>query len=291
MRKKVNILILFIFLVLMILLLINIIDDKKQNIKEPLIGKQVIGWGQKYVGYDNTIRDSKVKVAILDSGININHDDLQKKVVNSYNVIDGSNLIRDDFGHGTNIAGIITANDNDIGIIGISQNIEIYDIKVLDDKGIGKVEDVIKGLQWALNNDVDIINISFGFIKNYPELQYMINTLLSKNIIIVASAGNNIGQEVDYPARYTNVISVGSIDENGEIDILGSQGKIDIYAPGKNIVTTSKNGKYETVRGTSFSAAYVTGILAKAISNGMIDKKTNNQNNIQQSMKYLKTNY
>lgn len=119
----------------------------------------------------------------------------------------------------------------------------------------------------------------------------MINTLLSENIIIVASAGNNIGQEVDYPAKYTNVISVGSIDENGEIDILGSQGKIDVYAPGKNIVTTSKNGKYETVRGTSFSAAYVTGILANGISNGMINKNTNNENIIQQSINYLKTNH
>ncbi|WP_182917196.1 S8 family serine peptidase [Bacillus sp. PK3_68] len=201
-------------------------DNSKTN-------KEVIPWGQAYVGIDKEIRNSKVKVAILDSGINSNHSDLKNKVTKSYNVIRSTNSTSDDFGHGTNIAGIITANHNSHGIIGVSPNVEIYDIKVLNAEGKGEIDDVLTALLWAYKNDVDIINISFGFSTNYSELQEMIDLLVSEGIIIVAASGNNLGQEVDYPARYPNVISVGSIDKDGNIDTLSAQGKIDVLLQGK----------------------------------------------------------
>lgn len=271
---------------LVIILMINIIDRDRTIDENPLTEKQVIGWGSNYIGYDTLVRNKKIKVAILDSGINKEHEDLQKKVVKSFNAVNKTKPTQDDFGHGTNVAGIITANDNGVGIVGISQNVEIYDVKVLDSKGVGEVDDVIEGLRWALSNNVDIINISFGFIKDYPELKKMINILLSEHKIVIASAGNNIGGEVDFPARYTGVISVGSINVNGTIDALASEGKIDAYALGSEIITTSRNGNYETVRGTSFSAAYVTGALAKVISS----KEINEQN--RKSIKeYLTKNF
>ncbi len=254
--------------------------------ENPLTEKQIIGWGSNYIGYDTAVRKKKIKVAILDSGINREQEDLQNKVVKSFNAVNKTKPTQDDFGHGTNVAGIITANDNDVGIVGISQNVEIYDVKVLDSQGVGEVKDVIEGLRWALSNNVDIVNISFGFIKDYPELKKMINILLSEHKIVIASAGNNIGGKVDFPAGYTGVISVGSINLNGKVDALASEGKIDAYAPGNEIITTSRNGNYETVRGTSFSAAYVTGALAKGISS----KEINEQN--RKSIKeYLTENF
>lgn len=275
-----------ILIALVIILMINTISRDKTIDENPLTEKQVIGWGSNYIGYDTAVRKKKIKVAILDSGINREHEDLQNKVVKSFNAVNKTKPTQDDFGHGTNVAGIITANDNDVGIVGISQNVEIYDVKVLDSQGVGEVKDVIEGLRWALSNNVDIVNISFGFIKDYPELKKMINILLSEHKIVIASAGNNIGGKVDFPAGYTGVISVGSINLNGKVDALASEGKIDAYAPGNEIITTSRNGNYETVRGTSFSAAYVTGALAKGISS----KEINEQN--RKSIKeYLTENF
>lgn len=275
-----------ILIALVIILMINTISRDKTIDENPLTEKQIIGWGSNYIGYDTAVRKKKIKVAILDSGINREHEDLQNKVVKSFNAVNKTKPTQDDFGHGTNVAGIITANDNDVGIVGISQNVEIYDVKVLDSQGVGEVKDVIEGLRWALSNNVDIVNISFGFIKDYPELKKMINILLSEHKIVIASAGNNIGGKVDFPAGYTGVISVGSINLNGKVDALASEGKIDAYAPGNETITTSRNGNYETVRGTSFSAAYVTGALAKGISS----KEINEQN--RKSIKeYLTENF
>lgn len=136
---------------------------------------------------------------------------------------------------------------------------------------------------WAYENNVDIINISFGFSKHYSALQEMIDLLVSEGIIIVAASGNNLGQEADYPARYPNVISVGSINKDSSIDILSAQGKVDVFAPGKEIFTTSMSGDYETVRGTSFSTAYITGTLVNGLSNGDI----NTDDPFEQSIHYL----
>jgi hypothetical protein len=157
----------------------------------------------------------------------------------------------------------------------------------LNAEGKGEIDEVLTALLWAYKNDVDIINISFGFSTNYSELQEMIDLLVSEGIIIVAASGNNLGQAVDYPARYPNVISVGSIDKDGNIDILSAQGKIDVFAPGKDILTTSMSGGYETVRGTSFSTAFITGALVNGLSNE--DINTNFDDDIfKQSLKYLK---
>lgn len=263
------------------------IPKEASNHTKSELNKEIVPWGHDYIGIDKEIKNFKVKVAILDSGINSNHVDLKNKVAKSYNVIQNTNYIVDDFGHGTNIAGIITANHNSYGIIGVSQNVQIYDIKVLNAEGKGEIDDVLTGLLWAYENDVDIINISFGFSKHYSELQEMIDLLVSEGIIIVAASGNNLGQEADYPARYRNVISVGSIDKDGNVDILGAQGKIDVFAPGKDIFTTSMSGGYEKVRGTSFSTAYITGALVNGLSNG--DINTSFDDDIfEQSMQYLR---
>lgn len=248
--------------------------------------KENIPWGQNYVGISTEVKKRKIKVAIIDSGINSQHSELTNKVIKSYNVIQSTEFTSDDFNHGTKIAGIITANKNSRGIIGISQNVEIFDVQVLNSEGKANIEDVSKALLWSSKNDVDIINISFGFSKHNPELQETIDLLVSKGIIIVSAAGNNLGQEADYPAKYPNVLSVGSIDKDGNVDVLSAQGKIDVFAPGKDILTTSSSGGYETVRGTSFSAAYITGTLVTALSNDEI-KRNIDEEVTKQSIDYL----
>ncbi|WP_433917276.1 S8 family peptidase [Bacillus altitudinis] len=268
------------FLSLLIIHLVGCSADEN-NSRE---SKEIVTWGHEYIGIANKETGKKIKVAVIDSGIFSEHEDLQGKVVESFNAINATDNIVDDYGHGTNIAGILTANQNSIGMIGVSQDIELFDVKVLNSEGKGEIDDILRGLMWAYEKEVDIINISFGFSKNYIELEETINTLTSEGIIVIASAGNRLGQEVDFPAKYPNVISVGSMNETGEVDVLSSLGKIDVFGPGTNIYTTNKDGTYETVRGTSFATAFITGAVAKGMLNEEIERS---KNSFDESLSYL----
>lgn len=222
---------------------------------------QIIPWGQKLVGTDS-LKKKQIKVAVIDSGINSSHEDLKGKVIKKYNVLEPKKEVIDDFGHGTAVAGIITANDNNIGFLGVNQNIELLDIKVLNSHGQGKLEDLINGVKWAIENNVDIINISFGVQSDSRELQNVILEAYKANIIIIAAVGNTYGLNIDYPANYSEVLSVSAINKDLETLSSSAKGKIDFTAPGDQILSTNKNGNYELFSGSSFAAAYVTGIIA-----------------------------
>ncbi|NMH73613.1 S8 family serine peptidase [Bacillus sp. RO2] len=226
---------------------------------------QIVPWGQKLVGVDySTGKD--VKVAVLDSGINDNHEDLKGKVVKKFNAIHPSEKVKDDFGHGTAVAGIISGNHNDIGIVGITQSVSIYDVKVLDEKGKGTIDSLIRGIQWSIDEGVDIINISLGVENDSEELHAVIKKAISSDIIIVAAAGNTYGLYVQYPAKYEGVLSISSIDENLHSTYSATSGKIDFVAPGQNILSTSSNGEYQLFEGTSFATPFITGFTASILS-------------------------
>lgn len=213
----------------------------------------------------------KIKIAVFDSGINADHTDLNGKVKKRFNAIKTDDNFKDDFNHGTAVAGIITANDNSVGIVGILQNVEIYDVKVLDNVGTGDVKNLIKGIYWAINQDVDIINISSGVETNSDELEESIKKAVDKDIIIVAAVGNTYGLTVNYPAKYNSVLSISSIDEDLIYSSTSGKGKVDFSAPGKNIISTNNKGGYEYFNGTSFAAAYATGVLATQLSKTDLD--------------------
>lgn len=175
--------------------------------------EQIIPWNLEILAVkkrDSIKDDYKMRIAIVDSGINKDHEDLAGTVVKEFNVINKGEQIRDELGHGTAIAGIIAAQDNNMGIIGIAPSTEIYDVKVLDDEGKGNVDHFIEAIEWCIEEQIDIINISFGFQTDNDELKQTIDKAISKDIIIVASAGNNYGMKTDYPAKYENVISIVS---------------------------------------------------------------------------------
>ncbi|PAE06372.1 hypothetical protein CHI12_16765 [Terribacillus saccharophilus] len=244
------------------------------------IKSDTVPWGQEFVGYDTRVAENKVKIAVVDSGIDSNHPDLTGKVKQSYNALTQSNIIKDEIGHGTSVAGIITANYDGKGIVGVSQNVELIDVKVLDETGKSQIDNVIAGLEWVLEQNPDVINISFGFDKDFAPLRDIINRISEKDITILAAAGNNIGRQIQYPAEYDNVISVGSLNEKKKEDILNPTGDIDILAPGINIYTTALNEDYHTVRGSSFATAYISGILANAITNSGVSKHDSLKNKI-----------
>ncbi len=224
-------------------------------------------WGISYINSTSLERaNKKVKIAIMDSGVDNTHRDLEGIYISHYNAINPTNDATDRLGHGTAMAGIITANDNGKGIKGISHNVEILSIKVLDNQGKGDLSNFVSGIEWAIKQDVDVINMSFGIKRDDPLLRGAVEKAMDKGIIIVAAAGNNPGMSTQFPAAYENVISVSAIDHLENPYPYASLGKIDYSAPGVNILTLQPNNKYHVFDGTSFATAHVTGIVANFLS-------------------------
>lgn len=203
-----------------------------------------------------------VKVAVFDTGIS-SHEDLS--VTGAVYFDTTTESYGDNNGHGTHVAGIIAAINNEIGVMGMSDHIELYSVKVLNSNGTGYTSSVIEGIEWAIENNIQIINMSFASAEYSESLHEMIQLARDNGILIVASAGNGGPGEdtIQYPAKYPEVIAVGSINKDFKRSDFSSIGpELDLVAPGSNILSTMSNGGYGTFSGTSMSAAYVTGAAA-----------------------------
>ena len=200
----------------------------------------------------------KIKVAVIDSGINFSTD---LPVAVRKNFIPGDEpkvLYEDISGHGTAVAGIIAALDNAEGITGINPDVELYSARVLDGNLEATAGRIAEAIDWAVEQDVDIINMSFGLAKNVKELEEAVERAAEAGILLVAAAGN--GETVAYPAAYDEVIAVGSVTAEG-LAAEGSAGgeALELMAPGENILSSGIFGGVTGVSGTSMAAPHVTG--------------------------------
>lgn len=227
----------------------------------------------------STLGKNTIKVGILDSGIsnsdefsNVERIDLVPNTTH-----DSLGIYNDVTGHGTNVAGIIAANKNEYGIIGIAPNVSLYSIRVLDEDNMAPISRIIAGIEWAIENDIDVLNMSFG-TSNYSSLFYQtIRKAYESGMVLVASAGNTGTEtnEVTYPAKFDEVISVGSCDEAGARSDFSPQSEdIDILAPGEYIESTGLIDGYSTESGTSLAAPHVTAAVALVLS---ADNTKNNE--------------
>lgn len=242
---------------------------------------QTIPYGYKLVGANkrvpSTLSGKGVKVAIIDSGVDTKHPDLSIAggacMMKIIDVRGCNNSYNDDAGHGTHVAGIIGAKNNSIGVVGIAPQAQLYSVKVLDKNGDGTISTVMAGVEWAIKQDMDVLNISIAS-SNYDEaLERMVKQAYDKGMLIVAAAGNEgppwAGDQssVQYPAKFNEVIAVSSIDNKKQIGELSSIGsEVELAAPGENIYSTvptslSMSG-YDMMSGTSMAAPYVTGLIA-----------------------------
>ncbi|GEK34279.1 S8 family peptidase [Kurthia sibirica] len=226
------------------------------------------------------ITGEAVKIAVIDTGINkveelakvkgsisFSPDDPTTKSINESDLIDRG---KEGSGHGTAVASVIAAQPNGffIGrspVVGLAPNASIYSVKYMDGSAsTGKASNIVKSINWAIANKMDIINISSGLQTDYPALKQAINQAVDKGIFIVASAGNNgLNTNLTYPARYTNVIGVGSINKSLYFSSFSNSGAtLDFTAPGEKIPAINKDGSLVYAYGTSFSAPHITGLLA-----------------------------
>jgi hypothetical protein len=233
---------------------------------EPVQNNQTIPWGVKEVGALEGMATGstgkEIKVAVLDTGI-FPHEDL--KVEAGFSTVTNNTSYIDDQGHGTHVAGTIAAINNDIGVLGIAPEITLYSVKVLDSNGGGTYSQVIEGLEWAIDQGVNIISMSFGGRQHSQALQEIIVKANDLGIMMVAAAGNSgKGQDtLAYPAKYHEVLAIGAIDSLHERAPFSSSGiELDLVAPGVNILSTRINGEYAFLSGTSMAAPHVTGVAA-----------------------------
>jgi subtilisin len=206
-----------------------------------------------------------VKIAILDTGFT-SHIDLNNNVKGRYSVVPGSPP-DDKIFHSTHVAGIIAAEENNSGIIGVAPQADLYIIKVMSDSGTGGFQYIEDGLKLAISLGVDIINMSFGTSVTPPDsLHNLIIEAYNKGIILVAAAGNDSGA-VNYPARWDEVIAVAAIDEQGNLASFSSRGdQIKLSAPGVNIYSTYGDNQYAVLNGTSQASPFIAGICALLLS-------------------------
>lgn len=209
----------------------------------------------------------KVKVALLDSGVDyVESIEVQEKI----NLIDDEevSLIYEDYSsHGTTIAGIMSAkkNSKDTNLYGVNPNMELYSARILDKNCQAPISRVVEGIYWAIEKEVDIISISFGTNKYSKILETAINDAYNMGILIVAAVGNQGDKEnsVEYPAAFENVLGVGSVDSKGNLSEYSSTGKgVDIVAPGEAICSIGAFGKEMITWGTSMSVPHVVGVAS-----------------------------
>ncbi|MBC7814484.1 MAG: S8 family serine peptidase, partial [Burkholderiales bacterium] len=226
-----------------------------------------IGAPQAWVTLNNV---NSIRIAVIDSGVCADHPDLAGRIVAGWDFVQGDDTPQDEFGHGCNIAGVIAANMNDdIGIAGVAPNAQIMPLRILDAHGIGRYSDVAAAVVYAADHDAQIINLSVGGVNASDMLEDAIDYAIGKGITVIAAAGNAGTEQVLYPAAYAPVIAVGSIGRDLQRSSFSNYGAgVDVYAPGSDILTTTRSGGYGSVSGTSFAAPHVAAAAALEIARG-----------------------
>jgi subtilisin family serine protease len=238
------------------------------TINDPLYGDQ---WYIPATRFDEAWEKAKntniVKIAIIDSGVDGSHSDLDGKILQGYDFVNNDTDPTDDHGHGTFAAGIVAATSNDIGIKGLYDYARIIPVKVIDASGYGTYEDIARGIIYAVDNGAKVINLSVGGYSYSFMLQDAVDYALVKGCVVIAAAGNDGIEQVIYPAAYPDVIGVSALDHNDQIWSHSNSGwHIDITAPGVNIISTGLADSYVYTSGTSASTPMVSALAGLLIS-------------------------
>jgi subtilisin len=246
----------------------------EENAQVQALG-QTIPWGinkvQSQEVFNLGYSGNGMKVAILDTGIDRYHEDLFTNVKGGFSVFtDSANIdpYYDGSGHGTHVAGTVAAVDNDLGVLGVARHADLYAVKVLNNSGSGSYEGIAKGIEWSIQNGMDIINMSLGGSSSSAILEQWCNLAYNEGVLVVAAAGNSgrrngRGDTVGYPANYASVIAVAATDQSDNRGSFSSTGPaVELSAPGVGILSTTPSNSYASYNGTSMASPHVAGVAA-----------------------------
>ena len=217
-----------------------------------------------------TAENSKKKIAVIDSGVDITEDiDVADRVDLLYAGEESSFLCCDMTGHGTAVASIICAKDDDNGVTGIDDDLEVYSVRILDENNEAPISRVVAALQWCEENGIDIINMSFGTNYDSDILREEIKSVADRGILMIAAAGND--KETDqilYPAAYEEVMAVGGVSADMSPADCSVQGAgVELSAPGEYIPVLAQLGGLTVESGTSMAAPHIAAVAAKLWEN------------------------
>ena len=232
---------------------------------------QFYGWEiqkfeiQKYWKYS---MGQDVKIAVIDTGCDLTHDDLKRNLIDGYNFIEEGQPPMDRNCHGTHVAGTIAASDNNLGMVGVAPKSKIMPIKALGDDGSGSLKAVCKAIIWAADNDADIITMSLGSPMNSIHLDKAVNYAASKGSVMFCAAGNSgPATDIMFPAKYRSTISIAAIDIDFNRTSFSCSGpSLDFLAPGKDILSCVPSNRYAKLSGTSMSNPFAVGCASLAMS-------------------------
>ncbi|HEX2615589.1 MAG TPA: S8 family peptidase, partial [Nitrososphaera sp.] len=224
-------------------------------------------WGLQDIGAEpvhlSNYTGKGVKIGVLDTGIDYKHPDLATNYKGGHDFINNDDDPMDDNGHGTHVAGILAAARNGKGVVGVAPDAELYAVKVSDNNGKGSFSGLAEGINWAIENHMDIVTMSITGEGGSMALAKAVSTAYDDGLILVAAVGNGKGEGVLYPAAYKEVIGVGSVNEDNKLSSFSLTGsEVEIVAPGSAIKSTWPGGEYRLSSGTSMATPFVTGAIA-----------------------------
>ncbi len=221
-------------------------------------------------------------VAVIDTGCQIDHPDLEERVIGGRNFTSDYNgdeaNFADNNGHGTHVAGTIAASETGSGVVGVAPQASLFILKALSEDGSGQIEWIIDAIRYAVDwrgpgdERIRVISMSLGGPQDVEELHEAIQYAIDKNVSIVCAAGNEGDGREDtdefaFPAAYNEVIAVGAVNDERELtEFTNTNTEIDLVAPGVNILSTFLKGEYARLTGTSMAAPHVSGALALLIN-------------------------
>jgi hypothetical protein len=205
-----------------------------------------------------------IRIGVIDTGVDYSHEQLKSRFgsLKGYDFVNETLLPQDDNGHGSHVAGTIAGLE-----VGVAPESSLFALKVLDSRGYGSEADVISAIDWAIDNELQVINLSLGSSRPSNAEAAAIRAALSNGVAVIAAAGNDGNSSYNFPASYPGVFSVAAVNHRNEHAYFSNHNnRVFISAPGVDIFSCYRGNSYRELSGTSMATPHITGAAALILS-------------------------